>query len=386
MAAFGSGSTTILHVGADGSVVEQAVPLLDVAGEAATVRTVSDIADALTSVTETSADCVVSEYDLPDGTAADLVERLDGEFSAVPVLVLAEDAADAAESVSAGATDALTAATAAASEALLAGRIEGALRRDDAPEAATVTGRQYRTLIEHAEDIVTVISPDGTIEYQSPSVERVLGWDPGDLVGEYVFNYFHPDDREEMRERFIDLTQQEGTVVEGVTFRFKRADESWAWVEAVGSNRKGTTVGGYVFNSREITERRERERELERYETVVEAFPDEVYTLDEDGVIMSVVPPAGSERTVAGYEPDALVGEHVSTMMADDDIETAENLIGDLLTEDRTRGSFEMVLVTRSGDRIPFENHLAVFPSDDGTVRGVVGVLRSVAESVESRQ
>ncbi|SDF81950.1 PAS domain S-box protein [Halorientalis regularis] len=382
MAAFGSASTTVLYVGADGSVVERALPDLGEAGDTATVTVASEIRETLAAVAETGADCVVSEYGLPDGTATDLVTRLREEYPALPVLVLAEDAEDAAESVEAGATDSLTMGLATASEELLAGRIEGALRRDDAPDAAAVTGRQYRTLIEHAEDIVTVVAPDGTIQYQSPSVERILGWDPGELVGEYVFNYVHPDDREEMRGRFIDLTEQEGTVVEDVRFRFKRADGSWAWVESVGSNRKDTTVGGYVFNSREITERRERERELERYETVVETIPDEVYTLDDEGVITSVVPPAGRDLTVAGYEPDELVGEPVSTVMEEDDVGTAEALIRDLITEDGTRGSFEMDLVTESGDRIPFENHVAVLPSDDG-FRGTVGVLRNIAERKE---
>lgn len=380
MAAFGSVSATVVYVGPDGSAVERAVALLAEADEATTVTTVPKMSGALAAVAEVNANCIVIEDDLPDGTAPELVERLREEHPSFPVVVLAEDAEDAARSISAGATDALTTAMAAASEELLANRIENALRSGDTAEAAAVTGRQYRTLIEHAEDIVTVIAPDGTIEYQSPSVERILGWDPGELVGDYVFNYVHPDDREEMRGRFIDLTEREGVVIEGVTFRFKRADGSWAWVETVGSNRKDTTVDGYVFNSREITERLERERELKRYETVVEAVPDELYRLDTEGVIRSVVPPAGRDLTVGGYEPDELVGEPVSTVMTEDGIETAENLINELVTGDGTRGSFEMDLVTAAGDRIPFENHIAVLSSDDGTFRGTVSVLRNVGE------
>jgi PAS domain S-box-containing protein len=376
MVAIGSASTTVLYVGGDGTVVERTLPSLGGADDDATITTVPKLADALEAVEATAADCIVAEYDLPDGTATDLLERLRAAAPSLPVLVLAADAADAAESVEAGATDGLTTAMATASAELLADRIESALRRDEAAEATTVTGRQYRTLIEHAEDIVTVIAPDGTLKYQSPSVERILGWEQGELVGDYVFNYVHPDDRQEMRGRFIDLTEQEGTVIEGVTFRFKRADGSWAWVESVGSNRKDTTVDGYVFNSREITERRERERELERYETIVETMPEEVYTLDDEGVITSVVPPAGRDLTVAGYEPDALVGEHVSTVMDEADIETAEALIRDLITGDDTSASFELEMVTRSGDRLPFENHVATLPSADGEFRGTVGVLR----------
>jgi PAS domain S-box-containing protein len=384
MAAFGSASTTVLYVGDDGSVVERALPDLGGTDEEVTVRTVSEMAGALAVVEEAGTDCVVSEFDLADGTATDLVARLREDYPTLPVLVLADDANEVAACIEAGATDALTTATATASEELLAGRIESALARDEAPEATAVTGRQYQTLIEHAEDIVTVIAPDGTIEYQSPSVERVLGWDPEEMVGEYAFNYIHPDDREEMRQQFIDLVDQEGTVIEDVRFRHKRADGSWAWLEAVGSNRKDTTVSGYVFNSRDITDRRERERELGRYETGGGAIPDEVHTLDTEGVLTSVEPPTGRDQSVAGYEPEELVGQHVSTVMEDADIERAESLIRDLIEDDDSRrGSVEMDLVTKSGERIPFENHIAIMPSSDGSVRGTVGVLRDIAERKE---
>ncbi|AQL41843.1 hypothetical protein BV210_03535 [Halorientalis sp. IM1011] len=280
MAAIGSASTTVLHVGADESVVERAIPYLDGSDDETTVTTVSEIGDTLTAVAETDADCVVSEFDLRDGTAVALLEALRAEYPAIPVVVLADDADDAAESVEAGATDALTTALATASAELLAERIRGALLFDDAADGTAMSGRQYRTLIEHSADIVTVMAPDGTIEYQSPSVERVLGWEPGELVGEYAFNYVHPDDREELRERFIELTDRDGTVVDEVRFRFKRADGSWAWFEGVGSNRKDTTVGGYVFNSREITERKARERELQRAETTFQNAQDGIALVD----------------------------------------------------------------------------------------------------------
>ncbi|MFO0953359.1 MAG: cache domain-containing protein [Isosphaeraceae bacterium] len=43
--------------------------------------------------------------------------------------------------------------------------------------------RYFRALIDNASDIVTVVCPDGRICYKSPSVRRILGWGPEDLVG-----------------------------------------------------------------------------------------------------------------------------------------------------------------------------------------------------------
>ncbi len=142
--------------------------------------------------------------------------------------------------------------------------------------------------------------------------------------------------------------------------------------------------GGYrgtVGVIRDTSERREREQELERYETIVRAFPDEVYTLDADGYLTSVIPPAGSEMTTTGYDPEELVGEHVSVVMPEEDIEQGEELIQELLSSaDKQTTSFAMQTVRRDGERVPHENHIALLPTVDGEFSGTVGVLRNIAD------
>ena len=54
----------------------------------------------------------------------------------------------------------------------------------------------HRKLVEESTDIATVIDPDGTITYASPSVEETLGYEPEELVGEVGYEYQHPDDRD----------------------------------------------------------------------------------------------------------------------------------------------------------------------------------------------
>lgn len=64
-------------------------------------------------------------------------------------------------------------------------RSEDALRRSE---------EYFRSLIENALDTITILNKDGTIRYESPSIEKVLGYSPGDLTGKMVFDYIHPDD------------------------------------------------------------------------------------------------------------------------------------------------------------------------------------------------
>src|SRR5262249_14028019 len=50
----------------------------------------------------------------------------------------------------------------------------------------------FRSLIENASDVITVIDPDGKIRYESPSVERVLGYRAEELVGRDFYTPLHP--------------------------------------------------------------------------------------------------------------------------------------------------------------------------------------------------
>ena len=53
---------------------------------------------------------------------------------------------------------------------------------------------RFYTLVQNALDIIMVTDAGGTIKYMSPSVERVLGYQPEEIVGTNTAEYVHPDD------------------------------------------------------------------------------------------------------------------------------------------------------------------------------------------------
>lgn len=130
--------------------------------------------------------------------------------------------------------------------------------------------QRYEALIEHSSDIITILSADGTIRYESPSVEGVLGYEPTDLIGACAFDYIHPDDRARTIEEFErGLTNPD--IEPNAEYRFRAADGSWRWVESIGSNHiDNKPIEGYVVNSRDITDRKQRERRLKWYRTYVQ--------------------------------------------------------------------------------------------------------------------
>lgn len=133
---------------------------------------------------------------------------------------------------------------------------------------------RHQTYLENTSDIVTLIDPDGTITFVSAAVERVLGYDPDDLIGEDGFEYVHPEDRAEQRAAIQRLADDpdEDAVLE---FRFRCADGGYCWIESTVRNLlEDPDVQGILLSSRDVTERKEHEQQVSALHGATRSFID----------------------------------------------------------------------------------------------------------------
>jgi PAS domain S-box-containing protein len=152
-------------------------------------------------------------------------------------------------------------------------RIIGAMTdvtvRHEAAETLRRSEAHFRSLIERGSDLIGVIAPDGTLRYVSPSHLPVLGYRPEDLLGRNVFELVAADDLVAMSGRFGGLGGIGDTPLE---FRFRHADGSWRVLESRINDLSGDPdVGGIVANSRDVTDRKRAEAELQRAKDAAEA-------------------------------------------------------------------------------------------------------------------
>ena len=179
--------------------------------------------------------------------------------------------------------------------------------RKRAAEALGKSEERFRALTQNSSDIVTLLGTDGTVRYQSPSIEHILGYRPEELVGENIFDYVHPEDVERAQGKFAEGLA-EPDLHPSAQYRFRHKDGSWRHLESVGSNLLGdSTVGEFVVNSRDVTERvwaEERLRQAEvRYRTLVERMPAVTY-VQEIGGPESAIYMSPQIETLTGYSPE----------------------------------------------------------------------------------
>lgn len=121
---------------------------------------------------------------------------------------------------------------------------------------------RFRSLVQNASDVMTILDADGVRHYVSPSVQRVLGYEPASLTGTDFFAAIHPDDAGRALEAYVDSLQQPG-VSAPVLFRWRHADGGWRWIESLFNNLLADpSVAGIVVNSRDVTEQQEASRQL----------------------------------------------------------------------------------------------------------------------------
>jgi PAS domain S-box-containing protein len=136
------------------------------------------------------------------------------------------------------------------------GQLEDITERKRAEEKLRKSEARFRSLISNATDIITILDADGVIQYESPPIKRILGYHREELQGRNAFGLVHPDDRVATWSAFGHALANP-SFVPTVEFRFRHSDGSWRWLEATGTNLlTDPDVGGFVVNSRDITERK----------------------------------------------------------------------------------------------------------------------------------
>lgn len=134
----------------------------------------------------------------------------------------------------------------------------------EAEEAVRTNERRIQLLVENSSDILSVVNATGDLVSLRGPLQRVLGYEPDELIGHSGFELIHPDDIPAVRKVLEELARNPGAVRRS-EYRYRHKQGRWVPMEASGTNRLDEPgIEGIVLNIREITERKEAERERGR--------------------------------------------------------------------------------------------------------------------------
>lgn len=108
----------------------------------------------------------------------------------------------------------------------------------------------YELLSNNVKDLVCIHDLEGSLLYISPSIKQITGYEPQDLIGKKLSDYYHPDDSQLVDKELLPFA---GTTSSYISYRFRNADGEYVWLE---TNSK-VFFDDYDLTHRIITSSRE---------------------------------------------------------------------------------------------------------------------------------
>jgi len=245
----------------------------------------------------------------------------------------------------------------------------------------------FEALVENITDVVTVLSPDGVIQFESPSVEDVLGYAPHELEGTSLWERVHPDDLPTLQDTLQTLLENPGRQ-ETVEFRIRHADGGWRTLESRGRRLPDEVdLGTVIAVSRDVTERRRLEERVRLLADAVKRAETGVIitgpNLSRPGPKIQYVNDAMSAMT--GYDEAEMLGNTPRMFQGPDT--SREKL--DRLKRRLSQGkSVVDEVVNYKKDGTPYHVRWRISPitTEEGTVTHFVSVQEDITSEKEREQ
>ncbi|WP_199243361.1 response regulator [Halopenitus persicus] len=409
-------SIRVLHVDDDPAFLELAATFLERAGDGFEVVTASSAVEGYDVLEREPIDCLVSDHDMPDWNGIEFLQTVREEHPDLPFILFTGKGSEevASRAVSAGVTDYLQKETGTDQYTILANRIENAVERDRSQRAVTAQKRRLETLVDNVPGVVYRCrnEPGWPMEYLGGECESLTGH-PADRLesGEITWgeDVIHPDDRDPVRETVQTSIAADEPFEDTYRIRTADGDTKWVWERGRGvpdddvpdtissvidantktadantktadantktadANTKTADANTKTADANveflegfitDVTDRKERERELQRYERLFEAV------FHDPNVLVGLLAPDGTVRTVnrtalkyVDADREAIVGEPFS--------ETP------WWPDDRRTDVREWIERAAAGEYVEYE---ATHPTEDGSPIVVEGTFRPVVD------
>jgi PAS domain S-box-containing protein len=195
-------------------------------------------------------------------------------------------------------------------------------KRKRAEEALKKREENFRVLVDNSMDISLVTNADLTVRYVSPSVERVLGYKPEEIIGRNALEFLSPEDIDNITRNFDILAENPGRSV-ALEVHFLHKDGVRRVIDSITNNLlNDPTVLGFVVNARDITERKRTEEALkereEHFRALIENSLDGIAIVNSDLTILYESP---SAERIIGYRLQELIGRSILDFIHQDDKE-----------------------------------------------------------------
>ena len=240
--------------------------------------------------------------------------------------------------------------------------------------------------------MVVLLDVNGIQSYVSESSERILGYKPEELINISVIEeMIHPDDQEITKRSLEEIVGNSANG--GTQYRHRHKNGSWVYLEAFGNNQlDNPALNSIVLNVRDITERKQAERELivaneriknsENYlDSIINNMGDPVFVKDSEKRFY-LVNDAFCKLLDLGREE--ILGKTLAEDFPQDEMEHFFRIDNLVLSEGIENVSEEM-LTFRGGQTKTISTKKSRFIDTQGE-KFLIGIIRDITERKQAEK
>ena len=254
----------------------------------------------------------------------------------------------------------------------------------EAHQARRESEQRFRALVQHSFEITIVLNDTFTVDWASPSVTQLLGWDVDRVTGMNALDFIHPDDVD-LAIASLDASLSGVTPRPFTILRVREVDGSWHHVVASAADRRDDPeVGGIIVNLRDAQDQVAHAQALaeseSRYRTLVQNSTDVVQIMSSSAKVLWVSP---AIENVLGWTPEQLIDEPVGSLSG---LSGREELVEAFLSVLSEPGA-----TARTVGRVQHANGswrwldvVLVNRLDQPEIQGIVATFRDVTERIEN--
>ncbi|TAK98796.1 MAG: PAS domain S-box protein [Rhodospirillaceae bacterium] len=252
---------------------------------------------------------------------------------------------------------------------------EGALRDSES---------RFRLLADNATDIIILLDENGIPSYVSPSIFRVTGYKPEELIGTFSLKFVHPEDYPKLSEQLAGIgafpTSQE---MQG-RYRSIRKDGTIIWMET-----RATVIPGkdghrqLLSSSRDVSDSVAAEGALRdsesRFRLLADNATDIIALTDDKGNTAYISP---SVFRLLGYTPEEYIGMPAFKFVHPEDYASVNEQFAGISARPLSSEMRQRYRVIRKdGTTAWIESHSTVISDKDGS-RQLLTSSRDISDSV----
>jgi len=238
---------------------------------------------------------------------------------------------------------------------------------------------RLHSLLVNASEVISIYDEDGTVTYESPSVEKILGYKAEDIIGKNGFERIESDAQNKIEAIFKDVIIHPWKTP-SAEFLYNKPDGNVIWLETTTRNLlKDPAIHGVILNTRDITQNKIAEKEQRmrgQMQSLSENSPDIIIRFGLDGKIFYVNP---MMQYYTDIKTRNLLKKQIENLGLEEQVVNFFKSTIELIKDKNKKQEIELIFPTVKGTKIMMVNAIPEF-NEDNILESVLFVAHDITE------